>query len=279
MSSLIQDEMEIEQKVVCSKCHKTTCKIEKSRNELYLNLQPGSNHLSIQSLLNENFHFEELDLTCSNCNHKTNHNVKKWIKSFPETLIVVLGRYSAQKRNHIEKLQNSVYVNPFLSFPIHDKDVIYNLKSAVCHFGQSPNAGHYSAVVKSSDQSYICCSDTSISQVNERILLNTAYIVIYDRAEYELPHYFPGLLNCYIHTDCLKYLMKLEKFTFMPTAKQSLIQELSSGISEYVTQKVKFDLNSQLHKFFERHNKNIDLIEFYKMFLNYLFDKKRLHKQ
>jgi hypothetical protein len=97
------------------------------------------------------------------------------------------------------------------SFPIYDKSILFNFQSAVCNFGNSTSAGHFSAVVKSND-SY-------------DVLLNSAYNIVYDRDEIGLHDYFKGLLNCFINTVCFKYSLKLEKISFMPSSKKYFIQD------------------------------------------------------
>ena len=61
-----------------------------------------------------------------------------------------------------------------------------NLKSVVCHHGISTNSGHYTAVI-CKENGFICCDDLQEHGVEKNYILDTAYILIYDKRESAIP--------------------------------------------------------------------------------------------
>ena len=69
----------------------------------------------------------------------------------------------------------------------------YQLKCSVCYLSKTINNGHFTTVVKN-DGNFICCDDLNITLTDNYFLLNTAYMVVYDRYESSNPAFINTFL-------------------------------------------------------------------------------------
>ena len=86
-------------------------------------------------------------------------------------------------------------------------DINYDFKSAVCHYGESVNNGHYVAMVKTGNQ-YICCNDSLVESASSDQLLDTAYVLVYDKVNEELPQFVGPFLSCFKANIGLQHVLK-----------------------------------------------------------------------
>ena len=192
---------------------------------------------------------EKPEKVCDKCKLSSTHLVSKCISELPETIILVIGRYTIDVASrNVKKLRTSIYVDEEISFQtICKKDETYHLKSAVCHEGQSAICGHYVSVIHSGTQ-YIRCDDSRISFVNSDELLQTAYIVVYTKTSHGLPEQFYKMLNCFLHTGGLKKFIKDERFQFISHRKQEICKYLvNNGVTDAIMLVFENDLGSNIN--------------------------------
>lgn len=186
----------------------------------------------------------------------------------------MLGRfYSDRNHTHSGKLHNAIYLNPVLSIKPAESvsNVNFNFKSAICHFGVSANVGHYKTIIKAKEE-LVCCNDSEISLESEDVLLQTAYIAVYDRNDTLLPPFMNNLMKSIFKTGIFDTVYKHEKFESLSTKRKHFIQNiLSNGYTKRTESELTFHLSQILHKNFEMKNKKPSMENIYTVLLEFLF--------
>lgn len=216
----------------------------------FVPLEESVPNLSLQVLLDNHFSISDLiEQTCINCHMVTNHSVKKSISCAPETLAIVLGRYKVSK-GHLKKIHTPVLLSDSINFShFSEVDISYNLKSVVCHKGNSTQSGHYVTAVKSGDR-FICCDDTSVNVIRKDNLLRIAYIAVYNRSAKPLPALFKGFLYSLKHADVFCRIIRDEQFKYIDPLKQEFIKGFSkSCLSTDLENLFENDLESGIEEF------------------------------
>ncbi|MES9901377.1 MAG: Ulp1 family isopeptidase, partial [Sedimenticola sp.] len=217
---------------ICSSCQLNTVR-EVDHYSLILHMKKND---SLQTLLNDKFTSESISKSCSGCKQSlVDHDVRDTIITvFPRTLIIHLLRYlhvfDSSGQSTTIKLHNRVHINEQLKIKCANGhyDVCYDFKSAVCHRGPSATDGHYNAVVKV-DPDYFCCDDLNIRTIDANFMLPTAYILIFDRKDPELPSYILPFLQCWVETGGVKILLKDPRISTVSQTKTVILQEMSNG--------------------------------------------------
>ncbi|PIK57759.1 hypothetical protein BSL78_05367 [Apostichopus japonicus] len=117
------------------------------------------------------------------------------IQKFPNTLIVYLKRFVFHQFTST-KLDNKVHFPiedlSFSEFMSPDCSLVYDLQSAVCHFG-GVNAGHYTSFVRNPiTDSWQYCNDETIEERAPSLEdAENIYILFYQRKDTVLPFKLP----------------------------------------------------------------------------------------
>lgn len=195
------DDLKISYLKTCVSCGKHTIRDTNEGHSLILNLQSDFHNVSVQTLIDSSIFITE-DVECPGCGKHTPHKLSKVIKAFPGTLIIVLGRYTSNgSLNTVDKLHTPVHVNHSISFSeTASKSILYDFKSAVCHLGENTRSGHYVSIIKSGNR-FICCNDLSITHCSEDDMLETAYLIIYDKRNVALPSFVKPFTTCLLQTE------------------------------------------------------------------------------
>ena len=185
-----------------------------------------------------------------------------------KTLIVVIRRYEYRYFGTV-KLQNAVHVNEELSIRTASKhDIQYELKSAVCHNGNTARGGHYTSMVRKGNQ-YICCNDSLIEIRPSDDLLETAYILVYDKVNEEIPHFVAPFLSCFKATLGLQQVLEDKRSQNIPKRKFEMLSSLNSkGSIDNLEQKFSVICGSK----FDNEQDKQKLVElFYELFIKHMF--------
>jgi len=183
-------EMKTHQCVRCDVCSK-----ERTREEVSLLLDVSFHDQSrednsqtpktLQTLLDQGFLPETLTgrdkYECDTCKTLTNARRTVLISKTPSTLFLALKRFSfdtaLQQRR---KIMTPVLIPPSITLPT--TEVSYTLRAVVAHIGDSAQAGHYVAVQKVGDATYIFndehVSEGGLSSLDAR---TTPYLFLYER--------------------------------------------------------------------------------------------------
>ena len=250
---LIDNSLEYHHTEECNVCKKKRIRETNVGQTIVLDIE-NVNNVSIQTLIDNVFINENQEKFCNTCLKETEHTIKdKNITKYPKSLIILLRRYKVDhigpKRIVPRKLHNHIHINSelVLSNPEHNSEVNYSFKSAVCHHGDSTSAGHYNTVVKHKTD-FIRCDDEKISEVDIDYTLSTAYLVIFDRTEPDLPMYVEPFLKCLSKAEGLKSVVKLAKSSVSLTGNSRKILEhlcigtLHEYVMESIQQKMALDL-------------------------------------
>jgi hypothetical protein len=99
--------------------------------------------------------------------------MKTIIKSMPSNLLIHLVRFSFSKATG-KYVKNSIpvtYPSEFDASRYAPGAGDYELNSVICHFGDTPNSGHYICYVKNNGR-WFKCNDSSVTPVSEREALS-----------------------------------------------------------------------------------------------------------
>ena len=108
----------------------------------------------------------------------------------PDALIITLVRFSKEMDEHgtfVQSKKNTSVVHYPLLFVSPDGSS-YELSAVVLHHGETPNSGHYVAIVKlqtgrGGERTWFQCDDTSVTAVEQAQVLGKkdAYVLFYER--------------------------------------------------------------------------------------------------
>lgn len=144
---------------------------------------------SIKDLLIDFFDDDYKIIPCENgCNcdndeyniKKTEHKINKLITKLPNTIIIVIDRYSCRKNN------SNIYIDETLNFTDYfltntDESVVYSLKSIIFNNGDSLTNGHHYSMIKRNSH-YKIYDDAKIFGVTDHnIQMSDSYIVFYEK--------------------------------------------------------------------------------------------------
>ena len=157
-----------------------------------INVPLGNGNL--QELLNVSFRGETLTgenkYVCIKCGVKTDARAFTTISNTPETVILVLQRYT----NMQTKIMTNVMAPSILHLP-NNHDVTYNLKAIIAHCGNHPQSGHYVVSHVTRDGVWRTFDDATVYAGSWEVLHDpsiTPYIFMYSR---------PALLDYDDHED------------------------------------------------------------------------------
>lgn len=136
-----------------------------------IDLQISKKEVSISRLIKNYFRREILYFTCDNCGC-SEHEMDNEISILPDVLVLSLKRFSKKG-----KITTNIKISEHLDFSDYSRNenVIFNLKSMVCHTG-----GHYYSVIKVENE-WFCFNDTSVTKLNREVDSSLPYILFYEK--------------------------------------------------------------------------------------------------
>lgn len=138
---------------------------------------------TIKKLIKDRFARNYIYKPCEECNGNTEsdteHEIISYIYKLPEILLVYINRFTKTSKNNNNN--NLIIDNEInLSNYSMDNNVIYTLKSIICHTGNL-NSGHYFSLVKNGNNWY-CFNDNKVTLFNiSNIDKSSPYILFYDK--------------------------------------------------------------------------------------------------
>ncbi|KAJ5364641.1 uncharacterized protein N7496_010354 [Penicillium cataractarum] len=154
----------------------------------------------LEETLENSFAKDDIEGVCTVCRGETLQE-QLVITELPEVLLVLLNRIGERDedsgetelfkiQDEIEFPEELVFRKEWLAPELGDirKDVKYALSSVLLHQSETPNAGHYMAVVKSQDGTWTLADDTKLStwgsfeaMAGSKPVRETAYLFEYRR--------------------------------------------------------------------------------------------------
>ena len=233
ISDQLKEHIELISTSICSNCKNKHSHKIKDGQSLVFNVIPEVDNISVQTLADNLLREGIRTQKCSHCNREEPHDMKNTIIATPRTLLVVLSRY-ATSGNCIKKLHNNIDVNEQLTIQTERGSVMYKLKSMVCHQGDSTHSGHYTAVVKTGT-GFVCCDDLHLYNVGKDYTLNTAYVIVYDKEDGNIPAFVEPFIECFSNSTSLKKLLADRKMKHHNKSKTAFLTDLMKhGFSEDV---------------------------------------------
>ena len=146
-----------------------------------INVPLGNGNL--QELLDLSFRGETMTGTnkymCFKCGVKTDARAFVTITNAPDTVFIVLMRYTNQQT----KIMTNVMAPAILHLP-NNRDVAYNLKGIIAHCGNNPQSGHYVASHVTRDGVWHTFDDSTVYAGSLDVLNDpniSPYIFMYSR--------------------------------------------------------------------------------------------------
>ena len=274
MSEMLNEKVKYTSTEICNSCKKTTIQELSDSQSLFFPVIPEVGSISVQTLADNILLNETRTKLCSNCKKDQVHDLKRSFTHLPRTLFIILSRYQSTDNGELQKVHNDILVNDEININIQQSSATYQLKSAVCHIGESINNGHYTTVVKQG-KNYICCDDLEITLTDREYMLDTAYIVIYDRKESSTPDFMKPLLESFSKTTAMSNINKDSRLKCLTETKKTIFQTLNTA---GYTKSVADDIMTHFVPFIEtKWNLSLDdlsLESFYEFFLNFLLNDK-----
>lgn len=157
---------------------------------------------SILSALRQFTSSQQLDrqLQCVHCNSKQNFIKLLTIHEAPNLLVIHLKRFSSNvaKIPDIVQFDTVLDMTPFMSGHVEQPQsgtrYIFSLHGVLVHVGSALNRGHYVSYVRTANDVWHRCSDSTISDtVESHVLQQQGYMLFYDRVR--CPQRSAALMN------------------------------------------------------------------------------------
>ncbi|KAI8879836.1 cysteine proteinase [Backusella circina FSU 941] len=164
--------------LTCPHCNETE-NVYQSFLDVSLNIAQCS---SVERALTK--HFNEhgsVSRECTGCQKQDVYKGKKSIYKSPMSLVLQLQRFDQQgkKNNKIIKFEEKLDIKRTIT-PNETQPTTYQLYAVIVHTGDTINAGHYTAYVKSSNGIWYCMDNDEVQQVSvKRMLGENPYMLFY----------------------------------------------------------------------------------------------------
>lgn len=123
--------------------------------------------------------------SCPKCKHLSKAVKQMLVSRLPNVLAIQLKRFAFGK--HGMKIDNNISypsrldMSQYVAQPSESTDT-YQLYGVLVHSGHSLHSGHYYCYVRCPSGAWVCCDDSSVTQVSEkRVLEQKAYMLFYCR--------------------------------------------------------------------------------------------------
>mmetsp|Transcript_19326 Transcript_19326/g.41590 ORF Transcript_19326/g.41590 Transcript_19326/m.41590 type:complete len:619 (+) Transcript_19326:352-2208(+) len=189
----------LESSITCQSCGNETL-----TRDRYMDLSLDIADKDIQTLHDALKHFtqwETLDgnnsVHCTRCRVKCAARKSLRMATAPSIMVCHLKRFSFSSSGLVRlgkkvKFPTHLEIGDYMSNLNQSKPPEYELVAVLVHQGQSCEAGHYVAFVKSEGE-WFCCNDKEVSQVPvEKVMRQQAYILMYEVANMRESHGFPS---------------------------------------------------------------------------------------
>lgn len=174
----------------CSGCHFITKTYDPF---MTLDLTIVKDNYSVSDHIKKYFSLDYVYTKCEKCapdekDIDVEHEVDKGFFRLPANLIVSLKRFKIVKGKQEKKMDNvfideRLDLSDYATFSTPDS-VVYNLKSIICHVGNSLEGGHYYSVVKTDDDKWVKFNDDRVTPFDFKDLdKTTPYIIFYSRKD------------------------------------------------------------------------------------------------
>uniref|UniRef100_A0A7S2YG47 Ubiquitin carboxyl-terminal hydrolase n=1 Tax=Entomoneis paludosa TaxID=265537 RepID=A0A7S2YG47_9STRA len=135
---------------------------------------------------------------CDRCNEKCTAKKGLRLATAPSILVCHLKRFAFDPCGGLVRLSKKVKfptrldISDYMSNMNQSQPPEYELVAVLVHQGQSCEAGHYVAFVKSEGE-WFCCNDKQVTPVPfEKVMRQQAYILMYEVADMRENHGFPS---------------------------------------------------------------------------------------
>ena len=135
---------------------------------------------------------------CAVCEKKCFVTKTLRLATAPSILVCHMKRFAFNQYGGLTRLNKKVKfptrleITDFMSNLNQSRPPSYELVAVLVHQGQSCEAGHYVAFVKSEGE-WFCCNDREVNRVPvEKVMRQQAYILMYEVAEMRENHGFPS---------------------------------------------------------------------------------------
>ena len=272
MSDMLTEKVKFTSKEICSSCKKITIKESNDSQSIVFPVIPEVGSISIQTLADNILLNETRTKVCSNCKTDQVHDLKKSFTHLPRTLFIILSRYESTDSGELQKVHNNIFVNDEITINYQNGIATYQLKSSVCHIGESVNSGHYTTVVKKGND-YICCDDLHITLTDSDYMLDTAYIVIYDRKENSIPEFVKPLLECFSKTTAMSNINKDSRLKHLTESKREIFHILNTaGYTKLVADSIQTHFVPFIETKWQLSLDDLSAESFYELFLQFLLN-------
>ncbi len=152
------------------------CKVLVSSEELFRNIIIPIQSDNLTGCIKSYFRPEIIERRCERCNLSKCLQVS-FIKKLPEVFYIILNRFN---QGNI-KNNNEIKINVLTTFFEQQRKYNYELKSIICHVGNTINSGHYFNISNVNNAWYIFNDSIKIKVLNLNEYLKHAYILFYQK--------------------------------------------------------------------------------------------------
>ena len=198
LSSLFDGLME--SSITCQSCGKPSLTRDRYMD---LSLDIADDH--IETLQDALKHFTKSEILsgdnkvfCSKCEKKCHFSKALRLATAPSILVCHLKRFAFNQYGGLTRLSKKVQfpthleITDYMSNLNQSRPPSYELVAVLVHQGQSCEAGHYVAFVKSEGE-WFCCNDREVHRVPvEKVMNQQAYILMYEVESMRENHGFPS---------------------------------------------------------------------------------------
>ncbi|CAD8202944.1 unnamed protein product [Paramecium pentaurelia] len=138
----------------CKKCEKPTKGPDEEFMYITLNFENNRKEKDeIEKMILRHQMKEQITFNCEQCKNTSQSTRTLEFSKLPKNLIIQINRFDFQQGMR-SKINDQINLKPTISIKENQKQLTYELYSIIIHFGEIPDAGHYTVYCKVKDEWY-----------------------------------------------------------------------------------------------------------------------------
>ncbi|CAD8125667.1 unnamed protein product [Paramecium sonneborni] len=141
---------------ICKNCDKPTTGPDEEFMYITLNFEGnriGKNQDEIEKMIQRHQMKEQITFNCELCKKKTQSTRTLKFLKLPKNIIIQINRFEFQQGIR-SKINDQINLKPNIKIKEEEKELNYELYAIIIHFGEIPDAGHYTIYCKVNDEWY-----------------------------------------------------------------------------------------------------------------------------